>query len=278
VARFGALSPRRIAVPLGWMLCAYVVVRLIVVVIGRHDLGGDGHAYWLTAHRGQLYGLPPGSRDAYLYSPLFAALIWPLAVLPWPVFLGVWMAAELLAYAWLVRPLGWGWGVPVWMLCCIEVTQANIQPFLAIAIVLGLRRPAAWAFPLLTKVTLGLGPVWFAARGEWRRAGVAIGATGAIALVGVALAPSAWSQWLHFLSQHSGGQSTLLVRLALALALTLFAARTDRAWLLAPAALLATPVLVGISYLGLLAGIPRLMARQEEPRAAVDPVGELVAQ
>ena len=49
--------------------------------------GYDSHAYWVAAQDlGHLYERPPLARDAYLYSPAFVVLLWPLAQLPWPIF------------------------------------------------------------------------------------------------------------------------------------------------------------------------------------------------
>lgn len=53
-----------------------------------------------------MYGLPPNTADAYLYSPAFAQLIWPLAQLPWPLFVAAGAVAGFALYAWLLRPLG----------------------------------------------------------------------------------------------------------------------------------------------------------------------------
>ena len=45
----------------------------------------DAHAYW-TAWQGGMYDTPWLVNGAYSYSPAFAQLIWPLTLLPWPVF------------------------------------------------------------------------------------------------------------------------------------------------------------------------------------------------
>ena len=45
------------------------------------------------------------------------------------------------------------------------------------AIVLGLRHSAAWAFPLLTKVLPGVGMVWHVVRREWGSLAIATGVT-----------------------------------------------------------------------------------------------------
>lgn len=47
-----------------------------------------------------------------------------------------------------------------------DVVRGNIHTLLAIATVLGFRHPAAWTAVLLTKVTPGVGLVWFAVRRE----------------------------------------------------------------------------------------------------------------
>ena len=62
-----------------------------------------------------------------------------------------------------------------------EINAGNIQLMLALAIVLGFRWPATWAFVVLTKLTPGIGALWFALRRQWRSFGIAVGATLAIA-------------------------------------------------------------------------------------------------
>ena len=115
-----------------------------------------------------MYGLPPNTADAYLYSPAFAQVLWPLAQLPWPLFLAAWTVAGFALYAWLLRPLGRALAAPLLLFCLPQAMVGNIWPLLAVVLVFGFRRPGLWAFPLLTKVTAGVGVVWFAARGEWR--------------------------------------------------------------------------------------------------------------
>ncbi len=55
--------------------------------------------------------------------------------------------------------------------------MGNVHMLLALAIVLGFRWPATWSFVLLTKVTPGIGLLWFAVRREWRSLAIALGAT-----------------------------------------------------------------------------------------------------
>jgi hypothetical protein len=231
--------------------------------------GVDSHAYWVTGHRTNLYGSSPGSRDAYLYSPAFASLIWPLTQLPGHACLAVWSAAEAVTFVWLLAPLGWRWGVPMFCLCLVEVSVGNIYAFLAVVAVVGIRYPGAWALPLLTKITPGVGPIWFAARREWRAFWIAVGATAAIMVVSFLLSPTSWTDWARFLLDHKGDQWFLPERMAAAVLVTVVCARRDRAWLLPFAMLLTTPV-VAHSWMSLtvLAAVPRLRASRPSARAA----------
>ena len=234
---------------------------------GVHGL--DSRAYWLAARHTHPYGAKPGSPDAYLYSPAFSTLIWPLAQLPMHVFVGVWMVVESAVFVWLLKPLGLRWGVPAFGLCMAEVVVGNIYSFLAVVAVIGLRYPAAWALPLLTKLTPGLGPVWFAVRREWRSVAISLGATALIALLSFAITPHQWFDWIHFLAGHHGESQALLpLRFALAVGVIAFASWRRKPMLVPVALLLANPM-VWHSYMAwtLLAAIPRLAvgSRQNQP-------------
>ena len=118
-----------------------------VAIIGwRTALGFDAHAYWLAWHHSSMYGLPPNTADAYLYSPAFAQLIWPLAQLPWPLFVAAWAVAGFALYAWLLRPLGRTLAAPLLLFCLPQAMVGNIWPLLAVVLVFGFRRPGLWAF------------------------------------------------------------------------------------------------------------------------------------
>jgi hypothetical protein len=253
-----------------WIALALLLARLMYYFGSKGRLGTDAHAYWFTAHHGGgLYTGGPMTQDAYLYSPAFAQTVWLPAHLPWPAFITLWVVAETLAFIWLLKPLGLAWGVPALLLCGIEIEQGNINGFVALALVLGMRWSGTWALPLLTKVTIGLGPVWFLARREWRALGTLALTLVAIVGVSIAISPSDWSQWFQFLDHKRSDDPLLPVRVAVACGLTVFAARRNRPWLLAPALVIASPVLQGIGqYLSLLAAIPRLRAMAREPEAA----------
>jgi hypothetical protein len=240
-----------------------------VAIIGwRTALGYDAHAYWLAWHHSPMYGLPPNTADAYLYSPAFAQMLWPLAQLPWPLFLAVWTVAGFALYAWLLRPLGRALAAPLLLFCLPQAMVGNIWPLLAVVLVFGFRRPGLWALPLLTKVTAGVGVVWFAARGEWKNLARVVVPTVLVTAISVAISPQLWVDWLHILrGGGTGGSSAggydipLVYRLPVALALTVYAARRSRPVMLAAAVGLACPVFA-LSYVMsnvfLLTALPRL--------------------
>lgn len=234
--------------------------------------GVDAHAYWASWRNG-LYSAGPEQRDAYLYSPAFAQVLWPMTLVPWPVFYAAWMIAATATYAWLLAPLGVRWVAPLLLILIPEIEAGNVWPFFALVLVFGFRFPAAWAFPLLLKVTPVVGLLWFGVRREWRAVLVAAAAGTAIAGVSFAIDPHLWADWvrllLHPADFTNGSRETLhpllhfpaAVRLGLGLplsvALTVHAARANRPRLLAPAMLLASPV-PGLNAFALLSAIPRL--------------------
>ncbi len=235
--------------------------------LGLHGVGWDADAYW-GAWRGAMYDGSVGVPGEYLYSPAFAQAIWPLTHTGWPVFAGFFVAVNAIGLAWLLRPLPLTLAVPLWLAGSQEVLSGNVFIPMAVAAVLGMRLPQLWAFVALTKITPCLGPLWFAARGEWSALARAVGATVAVVLVSGLLAPDLWRDWAHFLLDQahvSGGPVGYdfipgpLYRIPVAVLLVVWAARTDRVWLLPVAMVLATPFIWNGSFT-LLAAIPRLSA------------------
>lgn len=217
----------------------------LVYVRTRDGIAIDAHAYWLT-RSGDLYAIASRStNDAFLYSPAFAQLIAPLTLLPWQSFLETWTAIQGIALVIVAGPLT----LPVLLTepALFELDLANITAMLALAIVASFRWPMAWAFVILTKVTPGIGVLWFAFRREWRRFGIALGATAVVVTVSFILAPGAWLEWITVIPNHSAtpGLTTvpLLVRLPLALVVLWLGARRDARWVVPIACLLALPVI-----------------------------------
>jgi len=225
----------------------------------------DLHTYWATRD-GIDYSGSPFLIGAYLYAPLFAQAIAPLTALPWPVFAGIWTALIAGAYLWLVGR----WALPILLSAAValELYLGQIDVFLAAAIVLGFRHPAVWALLLLTKVTPGIGLIWFAVRREWQSLLVALSATVALAAVSALIDPVAWRGWVDLL-QRSATQPQVIegtflpvplwVRLPAAAALVAWGARTDRSWTVPVGALLAMPVL-WINVLTILVAVVPLRA------------------
>jgi hypothetical protein len=221
----------------------------------------DARAYWEAA-RGAAYARPVlGAPVAYYYSPAFVQALAPLLALSFPVFLATWYVlngAALVAVtrAWLPVALLTGF-VP------IELMRGNIEALMALAIVAGFRWPAAWAFILLTKVTPGVGLLWFVGRREWRNLAVALGATAAVALVSFAFAPQLWFEWLDALIRNAGVNVDwalfpvpLAVRLPVAAVLALLAGMRGWRWLVPIASTLAMPALWPVNLTLLVAIFP----------------------
>ncbi|MBF4769003.1 DUF2029 domain-containing protein [Nocardioides agariphilus] len=249
------------------VLAAYLVYHAISMAV-RYGIGWDAHAYYVAWDGGLYEGLP-GTLDAYNYSPLFAQLTWPLTLLPWPVFCALLIGAAAVGVGWLVRPLPPVTAVAWWLFCTPEILSGNVFWLLAVATVLGFTRGGPWCVAAYTKVLPCLGPVWFLVRREWRLLGGFILATLVLLAASVAVSPGEWADWVHFLRDSAGDSNgfvyltpaaiyfPLLARLPIALALVVFAALTERRWLVPVCMVLASPV-VGWGTFALLAAIPRL--------------------
>lgn len=224
---------------------------LLIVV-----LSAPGHA-WSAAQEAWCYWIPSiidpyrqsdwTSPVAYVYSPAFLEVIAPLRALSWTAFVAVWTALLLGAVTYLTGLRLLWLGV---LVAAAELYGGNISLFLAVAIVLGFRWPATWAFVILTKVTPGIGLLWFAVRREWRNLSIALAATALVAGASAVAMPLAWQQWVHVLMANAGRDGTwaavpiaLWVRLPMAVALVVWGARTDRRWTVPVASMLALPAL-----------------------------------
>lgn len=252
----------RTAVIMLWLVALIMLFRIIEAVLYHDVLGLDAHAYWLAGQGELEYGRRPMQKDAYLYSPAFRTVISPLVLLPWTLFLPLWICLEAALLVWLLKPLRAVWAIPIFLLCLPELLAGNIYIFLAGAAVIGIQKPVAWAFPILTKVTTGVGLLWFAVRGEWWQVLKAVGGLFLIVTVLYLVNPAEWHAWVRFLFEHRegtmDGQTIFFLRCLLAVVLVVVGARKHWPWLIAPAMVLASPVLVGLIPFSMLAAIPRL--------------------
>jgi hypothetical protein len=269
-----------------WMVaCLYAAVYIAGAVFGV--VGFDAHAYWDAWRHGLYHTGGPGEPNAYLYSPAFAQAIWPLTRLPWPAFYSLWTAILVSAYAWLVAPLGRRWAVPLMILLIPEIIFGNVYALYALVLVWGIRYPAVWAFPFLTKITPAVGIPWFALRRDWSRLTVAVAASMALTAVSIFISPHLLAEWLKSLFvQRSFALKSVdasqafvvpaIVRLPIALGLIVSAARRNKYVLLAPAMVLASPVF-GLNTLAILTCIPRLRVQElaAEDGFGVEPAFDL---
>ncbi len=239
----------------GLALAGVIIAVWMYVVVGDptwREPGRDALVYWGVDPANPYEGSTVGGVNAYLYSPAFAQAFAVFAWLPREVFVVVWIVILAAAAVWLARP----WPAALLVLALPvsqEVLIGNIHLLLAAAMVVGLRWPAAWAFVLLTKVTPGVGLLWFVVRREWRNLLIAGVATAAIAGVSFVVAPQPWFDWIALLRGDGAQESgRLLVRVAAAAGVVIWGAWTNRAWTVPLAGLIALPVIWADSFSMLL--------------------------
>jgi hypothetical protein len=199
-------TDRRRGILLVLALLAAVGSILFAVIVATYWMtAGDSLAYWIAGHRlmtGEAV-YPPASVAfepfAYHYPPPLAQVLAPITVV-----------MPALVYAALYRGL---MVVAVWDLAgrrmlemlallafvplAVALRAENVEIFMALAVVLGLRR-WPWLFTIggLVKVSPGLGVVYLCLRRRWRDAAMASLVGAAIVGASVALAPELWWAWL----------------------------------------------------------------------------------
>ena len=202
----------------------------------------------------------------FVYSPAFAQVVALFQFLPWPIWLVLWSALLLFVLLRLTGPIAAiilvAWVVP------LDVHFGNVNLILAGAIVYSFRWPALWSIVLLTKVTPGIGLLWFAVRGEWRRLGIALGATGAIVVASFLLSPNLWAKWLSVLVgdnqvTNAIDAGPLFIRLPIAALVVTWGARHSKPWTVPIASTIALPVLWPAALSMLVAVIPLARAPVE---------------
>ena len=261
----------------GFFVLAAVFVGLRLLAVQPWVESVDAYAYWATRAGDPYASAQAGRIGAYLYSPAFAQLLAPFVILPWPVFCAGWTALLCVVYWRLVGRLA----LPLLLFIPIpfEIVSGNVHLLIAAATVAGFRYPAAWALPLLTKVTPGIGLLWFAVRREWRSLGLAVGATLVVSAVSFIVAPDAWREWLALLVRDAGAPLhtvgwyapvPLLVRLPVAVVVVTWGALTNRRWTVPVAVILSLPI-VWLNSLAILAALPALNATQRRAMAAPAP-------
>ena len=257
---------------------ALALPYIIVINRTRSTWGFDAFAYW-AIDLADLYGRSLQNTSgfgAFRYTPAIGQAFSAFGLLPWEVFFAGWFAAMLAALVWMT-------GRNALLLVALpplalELYHANVHLFMAAAIVLGFRWPATWAFVILTKVTPGIGLLWFAVRREWRSLAIAVGVTLAIAGLSFIVAPNLWREYVVTMADNlffDRGRPypipiPLPVRLLVAAAVVTYGARTDRRWLVPVASTIALPIIWwhGLSMLVAAFALWRLDRRPAADRAA----------
>ena len=264
-------AANRLAIPVYLVILGVFVAFRLLAIAPWVSPAFDLYAYWST-HVGLDYAMTrPGDPGAYLYSPAFAQAIWPLTILPWPVFAAAWTAFVGGLLIWLAGR----WAILLILLppVAMSVAIGQVDLLIAAAIVIGFRWPAAWAVPILTKVTPGIGVLWFGVRREWRSLALVAVTTAAIVAISSAIDVQAWLGWLGMLSRGQFPKAEdgfyldvpLGIRLAVAVAVVVWGARTDRRWTVPLAAVLGMPTLWVNSPTILIACLPLIAAGASTP-------------
>jgi glycosyl transferase family 87 len=268
-----------------WIGTAVAVAAWALIVIfsdpwGRlWGTGQDARCYWQATLANPYLHSDWNDPIAYVYSPAFLQLVTPLTALPWQAFMAAWTALLILAVRFLTGPRLLAAGL-LFPFAAMEIAGGNVSLLLAAAIVVGFRWPAAWSLVLLTKITPGIGLLWFAVRREWRSLAIALGTTAAVAVVSFVTLPDQWRAWIDVVVQNALAGRTgtwasvpipLWIRLPFSIAIIVWGARTDRRWTVPVAAMLALPALWYGGLSMLLAVIPLLPARDAAGLSAPRP-------
>jgi hypothetical protein len=199
------------------ILCAARIGLVLSSAAGVLPLGGDANAY-LAAARAILHGEAPigqnGARflpeapvgiPPYFYPPLLALALVPLASLPYPAALYLWLAlvlASTVLLAFVLRPLvGWPLALagvlfflPTWESLWLGQVNALIAVLVGLMLRLSEREQdwpvgVALALGALLKVTPLLAGLVLLAQRRWRSIGAALLTTLGVVILSLPLVP-----------------------------------------------------------------------------------------
>jgi glycosyl transferase family 87 len=263
------------------------IIAAVVYWIYLTQTGGqpvDVRYYW-AADPANLYPHPEaGEHNGFNYSPWFDWLVAWGRALPFEVFVAIWRAILLASLVYLAGPF------TIFVLftdpVASEINAGNIQILLALAIVAGFRWPATWSFVLLTKVTPGIGLLWFAIQRRWRALAAAFGFTAALVALSFFFRPG---DWFDYLALWTGAPApavapyylTFWQRLPFAIAFIVWGGWKGYRWPVVVGATLALPVYYVISSAMLVGVLPylreelgRRLTEWRERRAAATPAAD----
>jgi hypothetical protein len=246
-------SPLRLALSI-------VGAAVIALLLANPDAHGiDARGYW-AFDPANPYAEAVGNlnaQTAFRYGPPIALAFLPFHALSWTAFITTWTLVLVTALVLMGRR---------WALACaalypvaLELSAGNVNLLIGLAAVVGLRWPATWSFVLLTKVTPGVGLVWFAVRREWRQLAIALGVTAALSVASWVIAPQLWGQWFDALRSMIGIEPEghhlpipLPIRVIASAALVAWGAKTDRPWTVVVAVTLSMPTVFTASLSALV--------------------------
>jgi hypothetical protein len=281
VREFGAWVPR-VRWRFLFTVAAWTFIGLFYVALLQHGSAIDARVFYEVWSTPEAIYEQDWHAGRFIFSPAVAQAIYPMTLLPFPAFYALLTAASIAGLIWcagprlaalllLLPPVG------------MDLQIGNINILIGAAIVAGLRHPATWALVLLTKVTPGVGVLWFAFRRDWRGLSIALGATAAAVALSVMVSPDLWIAWGERLAADAGLgpnptaivllDAPLTIRLLIATALVGLAAWRGWPWLVLLAGLLAQPA-VTLQRASMLAGLPRLIRREVRaawPSGRIDP-------
>ena len=263
-----------------------LVGAAVLVLLALYGPGTDATSYWSfdLAHPYAAATQSLTGADAFRYAPPLAYAFLPFHVLSFEAFRIVWMAIE---FACLAALVGWRWALALVAIypVTLELSSGNIHLLMALAVAIGFRYPAAWSFLILTKVTPGIGLLWFAVRRQWRDLAIALGVTLVIAAVSFAVSPDLWQQWwgmlradlsLNIVGDHPYIPIPLWLRFPVAVLIVVWGALHDRPWTVAVAVTLALPTIWVQSLPVLLGAVPAMAVGRWTSVRHTPPVADAV--
>ena len=222
--------PIALGVGLGW--------AIVILIFYTRTVGSPVDA-WCYYGMDPTYPWDPDR--CFLYTPPIAQLMTVIqTIVPFDLFYTTLRASELTALALMAGPaIGPALLIPA---VVIEINAANVNLLIVGAVLLGFRYRWAWAFVILTKLTPGIGLLWFVVRREWHHLAIALGVTAAFAALSFAIAPWMWGAYLQGLfAAPDESPFKIWLRLPIAAAVVIWGARGNHRWAVIIAVFLAMP-------------------------------------
>jgi hypothetical protein len=283
------------------MVVVFGLLCGVFQAVGRLPRPIDAWTYW-TANLSHLYPVQWGGDQLYIYPPPLAQLTTLLQPIGWSAFIVLWTTLLWAALAYMLGRWTWlfvgvglavvplGYGAPAELSDVLgHALNGNVQLFIAAGLVIALResgraaawraeawRAAGWLPAVLTKVVSGIGLGWYVFRFDWRSLVRVLAITAAVCAVSFAFAPNQWFEWVSWILSHSDSAAPVAlepipfaVRLPACLALLLWGARTNRAWVVPIVVGFGTPALYLGTYPSMwIAAIPLFLDRRAAGRVA----------